>query len=69
MGQGYYYNWQKAGASVLQNPLYVLYSNQHFSDIDPGSVLESLALCKANTESAEIVAYLVWVHRNATLFQ
>jgi hypothetical protein len=63
MGQGYYVNWQKATASVLQNPLYIRFQNLNLGDIDPAVPKGLLGSVKPTTENAEIISYLSWIIR------
>ena len=56
------------GASVLmQNPLYVKYSNTTFGNIQVADVKTDLNGVLATAESAEICAYLSWLIRTLDL--
>jgi len=69
MGAGYPINWAVAPGNrmLLQNPLYVKYSNSTFADISAAAVKADLNGVLATQESAEICAYLSWLLRTLAL--
>lgn len=66
---GYEINWHISPGNrrLMQNPLYVKYSNSTFATIDPGQVRTDLNGVLATAESAEICAYLSWLLRTLDL--
>ena len=61
-------NWKVAdGASVLSNPIYLLYSVTPINEVSATDVKASLKAALASNESADLVAYLSWVIRTLTL--
>lgn len=67
--KGYPINWAASTANVrlMQNPLYVKYSNSTFADITAADVKADLNAVIATAESAEICAYLSWLLRTLAL--
>jgi len=67
--QGYPINWATSlgNRRLLDNPLYVKYSNSTFSAISAANVKADLNGVLATAESAEICAYLSWLLRTLDL--
>lgn len=67
--QGYPINWAASVGNrrLMENPLYVKYSNSTFATIDPNAVKADLGAVLATAESAEICAYLSWLIRTLAL--
>ena len=66
---GYEINWHASPGNrrLMENPLYVKYSNSTFTDISAASVKADLNGVLATAESAEICAYLSWLLRTLAL--
>jgi hypothetical protein len=66
---GYEINWHVSTGNrrLMENPLYVKYSNSQFVNIDPNAVKADLLGVLATAESAEICAYLSWLIRTLEL--
>jgi len=66
---GYEINWHTSTGNIrlMQNPLYVKYSNTTFANILVGDVKTDLNGVLATAESAEICAYLSWLIRTLDL--
>ena len=68
MVNGYPINWALPTGSKLQkHPLYIKYASTAFGAINPGDVRADLDGILPNAENAQIVAYLSWLSRVATL--
>ena len=67
--QGYPINWAASTANrrLMENPLYVKYSNSTFASINAVDVKADLNAVLATAESAEICAYLSWLLRTLAL--
>ena len=67
--KGYPINWAASTANtrLMQNPLYVKYSNSAFATITEAQVKADLNGVLATAESAEICAYLSWLLRTLAL--
>ncbi|MEE2648053.1 MAG: hypothetical protein VYA57_04815 [Candidatus Thermoplasmatota archaeon] len=68
-GAGYPINWAASTGNrvLMQNPLYVKYSNSTFANIVAADVKADLNGVLATAESAEICAYLSWLLRTLAL--
>lgn len=66
---GYEINWHSSTGNrrLMQNPLYIKYSNSTFADILAADVKTDLNAVLATAESAEICAYLSWLLRTLDL--
>lgn len=66
---GYEINWHASTGNrrLMENPLYVKYSNSTFSAITEAQVKADLNGVLATAESAEICAYLSWLLRTLDL--
>jgi len=62
-------NWHASTGNrrLMENPLYVKYSNSTFSNIAAVDVKADLNGVLATAESAEICAYLSWLLRTLAL--
>jgi hypothetical protein len=63
-------NWSVApGSKVLLHPIYAKYSVLPMSTIVSGiaAVKQDLGICLASNESADVIAYLAWLIRLASL--
>ena len=72
MSNGYPINWSvNAGnTAILQHPLYITYSNLNFNQVNDkrAQIIGDIKAARAGLESAEIIAYLVWLLRTTALF-
>ena len=66
---GYEINWNASTGNrrLMENPLYVKYSNSTFASINAVDVKADLNAVLATAESAEICAYLSWLLRTLAL--
>jgi hypothetical protein len=66
---GYEINWNAStgNRTLMQNPLYVKYSNSTFGNIVAAEVKTDLSKVLATAESDEICAYLSWLIRTLAL--
>lgn len=66
---GYEINWHTSTGNtrLMQNPLYIKYSNSTFANILAADVKTDLNAVLATAESAEICAYLSWLLRTLDL--
>ena len=66
---GYEINWHASTGNrkLMENPLYVKYSNSTFANISEAAVKADLNGVLATAESAEICAYLSWLLRTLDL--
>ena len=66
---GYEINWNASTGNrkLMENPLYVKYSNSTFANISEAAVKADLNGVLATAESAEICAYLSWLLRTLDL--
>ena len=66
---GYEINWHASTGNrrLMENPLYVKYSNSTFANITAAQVKTDLNGVLATAESAEICAYLSWLLRTLDL--
>ena len=69
MVAGYPINWAASPGNrrLMENPLYVKYSNSTFANIDAATVKADLNAVLATAETAEICAYLSWLLRTLAL--
>jgi len=69
MTTGFEINWHASTGNrrLMENPLYVKYSNSTFSNITEAQVKADLNGVLATAESAEICAYLSWLLRTLAL--
>ena len=66
---GYEINWSASTGNrrLMENPLYVKYSNSTFGNIVAADVKTDLSNVLATAETAEICAYLSWLLRTLAL--
>ena len=66
---GYEINWNASPGNrrLMENPLYIKYSNSTFATITAAQVKADLNGVLATAESAEICAYLSWLLRTLAL--
>ena len=69
MTTGFEINWHASTGNrrLMENPLYVKYSNSTFANITEAQVKADLNGVLATAESAEICAYLAWLLRTLAL--
>jgi len=69
MTTGFEINWHASTGNrrLMENPLYVKYSNSTFANITEAQVKADLNRVLATAESAEICAYLSWLLRTLAL--
>jgi len=69
MTTGFEINWHASTGNrrLMENPLYVKYSNSTFANITEAQVKADLNGVLATAESAEICAYLSWLLRTLAL--
>ena len=69
MTTGFEINWHASTGNrrLMENPLYVKYSNCTFANITEAQVKADLNGVLATAESAEICAYLSWLLRTLAL--
>ena len=67
---GYEINWHAiAGAAILENELYLKYSQYTFDELTGmiGDIKTDMAAAIASNHSVEVVNYLAWLIRSVNL--
>ena len=67
---GYEINWHvNAGADVLENPLYIKWSQKTFTELPPllPIIKSDINAARASNQSSDIINYLCWLLRVVAL--